>query len=200
MALILAVGFSIFISLLAILFVGNNVTWWQVRVNQQSYSIGSIQIPQMAVTLRQYFFTSILILSWTVGNDVSKTAVEIHELELNHANPGLLLKKREAALSQIQGAVGIKAYRIYRHHRYHDHLCKQSQCLRSSRLNNHHSIRTRHVCSHFLSTRFFKKSRIKKRLMCLLITLRRVQYVGLKQPLVGDFARIVEPKSSRASG
>ena len=108
MALILAVGFSIFISLLAILFVGNNVTWWQVRVNQQSYSIGSIQIPQMAVTLAITFFTSILILSWTVGNDVSKTAVEIHELELNHANPGLLLKKREAALSQIQGAVGIK--------------------------------------------------------------------------------------------
>jgi ribosomal protein L40E len=109
MVLVLGVGFSIFITLLAILFVGNTVTWWQVRVNQAAYNIMGITIPKMLTSLASAFFTSIIVLSWTVGKDVTRKASELHEQELNHANPGLLLEHREDALSQIQGAVGMKA-------------------------------------------------------------------------------------------
>ncbi|HMF34635.1 MAG TPA: zinc ribbon domain-containing protein, partial [Candidatus Lokiarchaeia archaeon] len=108
MILVLGVGFSIFLTLLAIIFVGNTVTWWQVRVNQAAYNVMNFEIPKMLSSLASAFFSSIILLSWTVGKDVSRTASELHEDELDHANPGTLMERREDALSRIQGAVGMK--------------------------------------------------------------------------------------------
>jgi ribosomal protein L40E len=109
MTLVLGVGFSIFLTLLAILVIGGTVPWWQVRVNQSAYNIVGLQIPKMLTSLASAFFSSILLLSWTVGKDVSRTAKDLHNHELQHANPGLLLERREGAISQIEGAVGMKA-------------------------------------------------------------------------------------------
>src|SRR5271157_287203 len=108
MTLVLGVGFSIFLTLLAIIFVGNTVTWWQVRVNQAAYKVMDFTIPKMLTSLASAFFSSIILLSWTVGQDVSRTASQLHEDELDHANPGTVIERRENALARIQGAVGMK--------------------------------------------------------------------------------------------
>ena len=109
MLLILGVGFSIFITLIIIIFIGNTVTWWYVRINQAAYHLVGLTIPKMLSSLASTFFTLIIVLSWTVGSDVARTAKQLHEQELTHTNPGLLMEHREDALSRIQGSVGMKA-------------------------------------------------------------------------------------------
>ncbi len=105
---ILLVGLTIFGSVIAILYIGTMVSWWRVRVNEQAYHLFGLEIPRMITTLTGTFFSSIILLTWSVGKDVTKTFQELQDAEVNNENPGRIIALREARMANILGAVGWK--------------------------------------------------------------------------------------------
>ncbi len=105
---IFLVGLTIFVALLAILFIGDLVAWWRVRVNEQAYHIFGLTIPRMITNLAGTFFSSIILLTWSVGKDVTKTYQELHDAEINNENPGRIIALREVRMASILGAIGWK--------------------------------------------------------------------------------------------
>ncbi|MHA1847660.1 MAG: hypothetical protein ACTSYS_07425 [Promethearchaeota archaeon] len=107
--LIYIVGISIFIILLQIIFIGNAIPWWRVRVNQQSFTFGPVTIPRMLTTLTSTFFSSILLLTWSIGKDVSQMQKELFNAERHNFNPGWLLRKKEENIAKLMNSVAFKA-------------------------------------------------------------------------------------------
>ncbi len=106
--LLFMVGISLFVLLLGILVVGNNVSWWRVRVNQAAYSFGAFTIPRMLTTLLSTFFSSIIVLTWSISKDVKRVLKELAEAEQHNVNPGWLLARRETQSSRLLGSIGMK--------------------------------------------------------------------------------------------
>ncbi|MBD3188037.1 hypothetical protein GF325_14465, partial [Candidatus Bathyarchaeota archaeon] len=107
--LIFITGLSIFIILVSILLIGNEVPWWRVRVNQEAYDFGDIMLPGMITSLASTFFSSILLLTWSISRNVERVQEELHRARKHNMNPGWLLRKRHAELSILMNSVGLKA-------------------------------------------------------------------------------------------
>lgn len=106
--LLLIVSVSIFGILVTIFFTGNSVAWWRVRVNEQSYDIGGFTIPKALTTVGTTFFSSILLLTWTILRKVSIQADDLKNAELNNENPLLLIERRERYISRTLSGIGRK--------------------------------------------------------------------------------------------
>ncbi|GAB4321371.1 MAG: hypothetical protein Kow0069_25610 [Promethearchaeota archaeon] len=104
----LLVGALIYASLLALFFFGDQVAWWRARVNQQTFTLGSLQVPQVLTTVTSAFLSSIVLLTWSVNGDVARTVAELAQAEKENENPGRILVRREQAARRIAGGVGTK--------------------------------------------------------------------------------------------
>jgi hypothetical protein len=102
------IGFSIFAALVAVTFIGNEVSWWRVRVNEQAYMVGGIAIPRMMATLMSTFFSSIILLNMSISKGVKRARKELDDAEKLNMNPGWLLKKRDMEISSLMNSVGFK--------------------------------------------------------------------------------------------
>jgi RNA polymerase subunit RPABC4/transcription elongation factor Spt4 len=102
------IGFSIFATLLAVTFIGNEVAWWRIRVNEQAYNIGDIAIPRMLATLMSTFFSSIIVLNMSISKGVKRARKELADAEKLNMNPGWLLKKRDGEISSLMSSIGFK--------------------------------------------------------------------------------------------
>lgn len=106
--LLIGVSCLIFINLLAIFLIGDTVAWWRVRVNQRSYTIGSVVIPRALFTVFSTFLSSILLLTWSTLREVKNNVEEFKKAEINNDNPKLVIERREKAISKTIGNVGKK--------------------------------------------------------------------------------------------
>ena len=102
------IGISIFAALLAMIFIGNMVPWWRIRLNQSAYNFGGFLVPRMLTTLTSTFFSSIILLTRSISKDVSKVQRELEEAEKLNMNPGWLVQKREKEMSSLMNSVGFK--------------------------------------------------------------------------------------------
>ncbi|OLS15134.1 MAG: hypothetical protein RBG13Loki_1230 [Promethearchaeota archaeon CR_4] len=100
------IALSIFVALLGILWIGDSIAWWRVRLNQQVYVLWGITIPSVLTTLAAAFFSSILILTWSVSKNVSKTARNFKENLAENLNPGKIIEQRETKITEIMTSVG----------------------------------------------------------------------------------------------
>ena len=102
------VALSIFVTLLGILWIGDSIAWWRVRMNQQAYVVWGVTIPSVLTTLATAFFSSILLLTWSVNKSVSKTARDFKEDLAENLNPGKIFQQREMKIAEIMTSVGWK--------------------------------------------------------------------------------------------
>ncbi|MHA1680124.1 MAG: zinc ribbon domain-containing protein [Promethearchaeota archaeon] len=106
--LMFIVGFSIFIVLLGIMFIGNQVPWWSVRVNEQSYNIGGFSLPSMFTSLASTFFSSIIVLTWSISRNTKRVQRELLKAAELNVNPGFLIEKKQTEISLLMNSVGFK--------------------------------------------------------------------------------------------
>ncbi len=104
----LIIGFSIFIALVAMFMVGNNVAWWRVRINENPYVVFGIILPQLMTTLVATFFSSIIFLTRSIAKDVERISKELADAELHNENPGRIFNRREGACLDILKSIGQK--------------------------------------------------------------------------------------------
>ncbi len=106
--LLFIVSILIYVILLAIFFVGNTITWWRVRVNQQSYSIAGMTIPKALTSVTTAFFSSILLLTMSTFKQISNRREELAQALVNNDNPLAVIERRENAVSTVVNNVGKK--------------------------------------------------------------------------------------------
>jgi len=106
--LLISISCIIFVCLLAIFLIGDTVAWWRVRVNQRSYTFGSVTIPRALVTVFSTFLSSILLLTWSTLREVKNNIKDLKKAKKNNDNPLFVIERREKAISKTIGNVGKK--------------------------------------------------------------------------------------------
>ncbi len=106
--LLFVVSILIYVSLLAVFFVGNSIVWWRVRVNQQSYNVAGITIPKALTSVTTAFLSSILLLTMSTFKQISNRSEELTQALINNDNPLAVIDRRERAVSTVVNAVAKK--------------------------------------------------------------------------------------------
>jgi len=106
--LLMGISILIYVSLLAIFMVGNEIAWWRVRVAQNSIDFLGFSLPRALMTVTTTFFSSIFLLTWSTFKQVSKKDKELRKAISLNENPLNIIERKEEAIYSVISNVGKK--------------------------------------------------------------------------------------------